>query len=426
MTYVFFSNNISGIGGEQQYILRKARFLRNNGYKVLFVVGNATSILLDELSTFRTIQIPEITLPFFYYPKCRVEKVFHLITSFIAKFKNSDLMLFESTTISNATWAELIAGYFNARSFVYEINGFPIKDPVIADFASFKLNRNELIGCSKNLCKMLFTNFPNLYDDHLNLYVNIPFNNSELTEDHTIAVKKNKNRNRIGILTVSRIEKGYLPYLIDEVKSVASIISNRKFTLTLVLSKRQGVEFNILRKKARNLPSNMSVTFLGPITPLPKSLFMDNDIFVGMGTSALSAISLGMPAIIASFESNLSAGILGVDIDDFGYFQNYNDSISFNILRLIKDENFMQEVRKKSIEFFRKEYYAPNVMKEFMSLITANIDKSIDQKYYEFRDIVLSPRSYIRKLILLIIGTKGYKKLVKCKGIISKLIDSIK
>jgi len=348
MNYVLITPNISGIGGAQQYILRKVRFLSQNGIRVVIVTGKDEDILLKELMKYPRSVIPEITFPLHMVSKKKATLISsHLIGTISKEFSSENGLVFDSATVGCGTWGEHIARRLNSPSFVYDVNGSPIRDRSLASFASFKFSRGELIGCSKYSNQKLFANYPEYYDESKNLFVNVPFDNSEIVDDTNGAVIE-KDPNTLRILTVSRIEKRYLAYLIGEVSKVANVIPNKTVELTMVLNRRQGKEFDILMKQSQNIPTNMKVSFLGPIVPLTKSIFVSHDLFVGGGTAALNAASMGVPIIISDACSSRSAGVFGVDIDYFGYAPIYDKTTANQIKRFLDDPQLLLEAPGKA------------------------------------------------------------------------------
>jgi glycosyltransferase involved in cell wall biosynthesis len=411
MDYVLITPNISGIGGAQQYTLRKLRFLSQNGISVVIVTGNDKDILLEELMKYSRCLIPEISFPLHMVSKKKAMLISSLLINALRKeFGSDERLIFDSATVGCATWSEHIARRLNSPSFVYDVNGSPIKDRALASFASFKFSRGELIGCSRYSNQKLFANFPEYYDESKNLYVNVPFDNSEIVDD-TNGAAISKDPNTIKILTVSRIEKEYLTFLIGEVSKVAQAIPNKTVELTMVLSRRNGKEFGILEKQSLNVPENMKVSFLGPIVPLTRSIFISHDLFVGGGTAALNAASMSVPTIINDAYSNRSAGVFGVDIDYFGYAPIYDKTTASQIERFLDDPQLLSEASKKGFQLFVEEFDSSAVMTKFMEHVERIMKQ--EPEYYSFDKISLSGREKLKKAVMSIAGVKGYDFLVK-------------
>jgi glycosyltransferase involved in cell wall biosynthesis len=411
MNYVLITPNISGIGGAQQYTLRKLRFLSQNGIRVVIVTGNDKDILLEELLNYPRRVIPEVSFPLHMVSKKKAMLIStDLIDTLRKEFGSDERLLFDSATVGCGTWGDYIAGRVNSSSFTYDVNGLPIRDGALASFASSKFSRGELLGCSKYSNQKLFANFPEYYDESKNLYVNVPFDNSEIVDD-TKGTEFSKDPNTLRILTVSRIEKRYLAYLIGEVSKVAQIIPDKTIELTMVLSRRHGKEFDLLKKQSLDIPKNMKVSFLGPIVPLTKSLFLTHDIFVGVGTASLNAISLGVPTIVADFNSDKSIGILGIDAEDFGYAPIKDITISQQIQRFLDNPTLFMEASERGLSLFQEEYESSAVMTKFMEHVERIMKQ--EPEYYSFDKISLSGREKLKKAVMSIAGVKGYDFLVK-------------
>jgi len=409
ITYIIFVMYLSGIGGGQLYTLRKATFMKKKGYEILVICGKKDPIELDQLNEFRIFEAREFLNNYFVFRKASSDAAIDRVADFISKNANGEIII-ESTDIIRSVWADKIASRLQARYFVYDISGSPIRSFEIARFASFKFRKKQLIGCSKYSNQKLFANFPEYYDESKNLYVNVPFDNSEIVDD-TKGAEFSKDPNTLKILTITRIEKKYLTYLIGEVSKVAQIIPNKTLELTMVLSRRKGKEFDILEKQSLNVPKNMKVSFLGPIVPLTKSLFLTHNVFVGVGTASLNAISLGVPTIVADFNSDKSIGILGIDAKDFGYAPINDITISQQIQRFLDNPTLFLEASEAGLRLFQKEYESSAVMNKFME----NVERIMKQEpeYYSFDKISLSGREKLKKALMSIAGVKGYDFLVR-------------
>lgn len=410
MKYILLVHELSEIGGGQLYVLRKAFFLKSQGYEVRIVTGRKEPLRLKELDHYPVLTQTELLYEHQLYSYRALSKIFDGMQSFISSRFVEDPCLLEATSVRFGLFADNVAKKLGVRYFVYDISGAPLRKREQAKFAAFKLSRGELLGCSKYSNQKLFANFPEYYDESKNLYVNVPFDNSEIVDD-TKGTEFSKDPNTLRILTVSRIEKRYLAYLIGEVSKVAQIIPDKTIELTMVLSRRHGKEFDLLKKQSLDIPKNMKVSFLGPIVPLTKSLFLTHDIFVGVGTASLNAISLGVPTIVADFNSDKSIGILGIDAEDFGYAPIKDITISQQIQRFLDNPTLFMEASERGLSLFQEEYESSAVMTKFMEHVERIMKQ--EPEYYSFDKISLSGREKLKKAVMSIAGVKGYDFLVK-------------
>lgn len=409
--YLIITTSTAGIGGAELYVLRKAQFMSKKGYKVLIITAKSKPLMIRDFQNFPVLTEPSVSYPCYWFTRSYIKKAITRMTEFVLDCgATSDGLFVESTYKGNSTWAELLSRKLNVRSLIYETNGLDTKEKTLANFLAFKAKRGELLGCSRFSNQKLFANFPEYYDERKNLYVNVPFDNSEIVDD-TKGTVFSKDPNTLRILTVSRIEKKYLIYLIGEVSKVAQVIPNKTIELTMVLSRRKGKEFSILEKQSMNLPENLKVSFLGPIVPLSKSLFLTHNVFVGMGTASLNAISMGMPTILADSKSNLSTGVLGVDVDYFGYAPAYESTIAEQLQRFLDNPTLFMEASERGLSLFQEEYESSAVMNKFMEHVERIMKQ--EPEYYSFDKVSLSGREKLKKAVMSIAGVKGYDFLAK-------------
>lgn len=414
MNYVMFCYDLSDIGGGQEYVLRKARHQKEKGNNVLLVTAKAKPLLLDGLSEFKIIEAPQIAAPYYLFGYNQTMKVVNQIIEFIKQSEIKDQVVFiESASINIGVWAEMVAERLKGVSLIYDLGGSVIKKRQLAEFASYKLQKKELIGCSEFLLPKLFSNFPEYLPDGSNDYLNIPFETGNETRDYSFSPKNNPFKNgQVNIFTISRIAKPYLFPLVQEIGVVASTKPEFSFVLTLVLDKREGAIFKTLKTHVPASLSNLRVEFVGPLVPLPDELFQTNNIFVGMGTAALNAISYGIPTIIQKFDSEMSAGILGLDVNYFGYSPTYEKPVSEHVIRLLEEKDLFSKASERGYELFKKSFDLVSVMDKFDSIIDVHLKKD-RRDYFVPVSPTLSPKEAVIKILINAIGYKAFKKIFR-------------
>lgn len=406
LNYVIFCQNISRIGGAQHYVLWKAKYLRGKGFNVLLITTEAEPLLLHDFLEFDYLVIPETIYPFYLFSK-QVQKITsERIKAFIETNSSPRCgIIFESINMASGTWSERVAKIFNSTSLIYEVNGAPILNETLAKFAGQKILKKELKGCSRFLLDSLMKNFPQFYDPGLNDHINIPFEEKAVEHSNNNFSFPKVDDNAIGILTISRVAKGFLGELIKEVCILFEEKKNRKFFLTLVLNKKSGKEVQALKKLAFHAPRNLEVIFLGPLVPMPSALFKKHNIFVGQGTAALHAISNGLPSVIVSSKTGMAAGIFGIDVFDFGYFQNYDSKVSALLSNLINQPEFLEKAKIEGLKVFQDEFSEEAISGKFRKWIIECVEKH-ERDYLDFDSVSLNLKEKIKKLLVTIFGAK--------------------
>lgn len=79
-------------------------------------------------------------------------------------------------------------------------------------------------------------------------------------------------------------------------------------------------EKDLLVKYSKSDIANLKIVFTGYIKELGKDIFNVSDVFVGMGTASINAISQRCIALnIDPSRNNMCSGIFGIDTNNFGY-----------------------------------------------------------------------------------------------------------
>jgi hypothetical protein len=419
--YIFVTPNISFIGGAQLYIKRKCDYLVKNNYIPLIITGNNLNILIPELSKYTQLMIEGIMFsPIFFSLKKRkiiIAKIANWI-KIICNQSNNIIIESHDDISTTALWGELIAEKLKIINICYFLREVElIKIPVIyQEFAKFKLAKKELIAITEKSMQIMFENIKNI-DCFENSYINIPFDKDEIVKNDNLIKPflNNINNSSFVISTVSRLEKEYLHKLIESVCKIAKKDSKNVFTLIIVGDSKNKNLLKKFKMKYKSTYKNLKIVFTGYINPLPDIFFRRTDIFVGMGTSVINSISQGCATICFDPITNLSAGILGVDLRNFAYNDRENENIlEYDISKLLYNKKLLKEAKIRGKKLFEEEYSNEIVMKKFMDLVNDRLKYS-ERKYFNivnFKDkIYLKEKAKI--FIFKIIGQKGYLFLIK-------------
>ncbi len=249
----------------------------------------------------------------------------------------------------------------------------------------FKYKRGELFGTSK---ESLINIFENEVINNFNQFINVSFDPKELYEFSTPLISNLGLLNdAITVTTISRLEKGYLNTLVKSVIDYSVKNSRQKINFIIgggTVHKR--IEEDLMENSlsmAKNIP-NLNIIFTGYISKLGKDLFEKTDIFVGMGTSSINAISQGCATLIVNPNTGKTTGVFGVDTENFAYPTDKGRvfEIEEKLFELINDRNKMLTAKENGRILFNKEF-TNNVSFEKLDFLLRNSDKKED--YYNYR-----------------------------------------
>ncbi|GEM_PF-2800281 len=384
--YVLFLNTISEIGGAELYVLRKARFLENNGFKVYIVTGKAQNIRFTEFYDYEFLEIKEIVISPNLFCKNEISGILERILAFI-HYQEQDEIFVESHQIYPAMWAEIFAQKVNRVNLVYCITPFRVNGYIIREFYHKKLRNDELLGCNESYIPETFGN------GFKNNYLNIPFDPNEIekvSNQDTVLGKDNVSdvaleSRDISILTISRIQKTYIAQSIIDLSDFCKKYPDTSVKYNLVLSENNGSEYDklkILIDKVK--PNNLDIELNGPVLKLTDTIFKGYDLFIGMGTAVLNAVSMGLPSLVVDYKNNRYYGFFGYDYHEFGSgIRPAEKGLDYFLKQVLNKEVDLDEVRKKAMDYFLENYESDKVNRRFLEY-QYNINKKADKKYFKF------------------------------------------
>lgn len=344
--YLIFTYEICNLGGGQLYVQRRAKYLTEKGFDVRVVVffhDPSYFPLENDFSGIPFYVIPEMGRTSSCLTNSKVNNIIGDLLNMLGK--NDDIYI-ESHTLTLIEWGELVAMRCQAKHLAY-----PLAEPIISNYFfnpgkkifSYKLINNQFYGCTSVSLKQIFgkTNVPSNY-------VNIGFKASELNERCFPQIPYDKNNSDFVISTVGRLEKQYIEPLIEACIKFSDFFPNQHIVLIIGGgSKIQGRE-EYLKRIYGNLNKNLEVIFTGYIERLGKDIFNMSDVFVGMGTASLNAISQGCLTINVdpNNEMKFASGFFGIDTNNFAYSESGK---VFDISEKLKEAYLMNPEKRQMI-----------------------------------------------------------------------------
>lgn len=319
--YIIITRRVSNMGGAQLFVLRRALHLTEKGYSVCIIVGehNEYYPLEEKFRNFTIVLAPEIRYCIARRSKKQQEVI---LKRLLDRVGSADSFFIESHTLTGIEWGELLAARCNAKHLAY-----PLTEPRVSDFRfqpgkrifREKLNKGEFYGCTS-------TSLADIFEDkdvpaH---FVNIGFDESELVDTSTPAIDYNKQITDFVITTVSRFEKTYIEHLADATAEIARKHPCQRFVLLIAGGSPNQSRVDYLTNNYNSGKyglDNLSIKYLGFIHTLGKDFFQLTDVFVGMGTASINAISQQCITINIDPHDGMkyASGFFGIDTRNFAY-----------------------------------------------------------------------------------------------------------
>lgn len=349
LKYLILTFNVCNMGGGQLYVLRRANYLRERGYDVSIVVtfDNGFFPLEKEFRGFPIFYIPEIGRCILELSEKKINEIIDGLRTRIGVYKS---LLIESHTLQTAEWGEFIAYKLRGKHLIYTLAEPQVKRYIFNPGKRIfydKLEKGQFYGCSSMSLYRIFGK-----DIKKNRYVNIGYDENELTETCVPDISYLKGKDDFVITTVTRLDKLYVEPLINDTILLAKEHSEKEITLIIAGgSKTPGREeylFTTYSSEKLKL-NNLHVIFTGYIKNLGKDIFRLTDVFVGMGTASINAISQYCISINIDPTNNLlpASGIFGVDTNNFAYSENGKH---FSIIEKLEEVYKLDHVERKRIQ----------------------------------------------------------------------------
>lgn len=330
MKYIILTNVItgSGIGGGGVYVRNKIKFLNENNIDVTAfssMHGNGDKTIFPELKMFEENIIHELRYPPNYFSKRKINKVINKILKIINP-QNEEIVV-ESLHVNQALWGEILAEKCNGKNFVYligEITDNKLFSNSMLNYFDFKHKRRELASITEKSLEFLFKGYKKIKENE-NYYLNAVCIN--VVEDYDNPIIDNIKKADYNIASIGRLEKPYVPYMIDQVKKFASRYVDKQVQLVLIGSASTEEMEKMIRDKFANV-NNVSLLITGNMFPIPKSLFPKMDVFISSAGSAYVSYYEKTPTISIDANDNMPIGIVGYTTKNVLFRQDENAEIT--------------------------------------------------------------------------------------------------
>lgn len=399
--YIIITGRLDHIGGSELYTLRRIKYLQNRGFGTLVITSSfkKEEVLLKELENFNIIELKNIQ----YNEKKYINRLENNLKDQYKKIYIETHCFWE--------FGEKLAQRLKTINFIYLMAEQPFFNFPNKRFFLEKLKNDEIIGVSEETLRISFGEEWKK-GNYKNNYVNISFDKEEIQSDKNREkiYKLEKNEENIRILTVSRFEKTYIEELIKDVLKISKKYKNKSFELILIGdSSNREIRINLIEKYKNT--SNLKIRFLGYITPLFSELYENLDLFVGMGTALINAVSFECISLGIDARNNRTSGFFGRDIKTFGYHSSDKTVSIFEKIEefiLMKKEE-KDQIKKKSKKLYEENFGFLNTMQKLDSYI-------LNEEKYKKITYTMPKREYKYYIKIILFKLKVLNILLKIKN----------
>lgn len=404
--YVLFASCIKDMGGGQMYLRNRCVDMQEKGWEVDLFSAQRGTIFIPELKKYDYF-IPELGFDFYLFSKSKVEKIITQILNVIMD-KQYDEIIFESSCLSESTWAEIIAERCGARHFCYILQEYnPISSINDQEFVKFKYGRKELAGIAPSSLYDMFFPFSPIEKDK-SFFLPAPCNNVVEDIEHSFINTVNWKDYKYVVGCLSRIDK---PFVIPALHDFINYVKHRsdKFLLLMIGGAPEGTSFeNNIRKLFKPI-NNVDILITGYLFPVPLKLLRVCDVFFTSAGSSWVCMHAGVPTITYDGLDFRPIGILGKTTNS-SLYRSDNEPIQ-DLATLMDDVllNKMYHKETASLSLDKPDFSAHD-------LFIASLPS--DKAYYSFNSIQLTKSEKKLSFSLRILGAERYFQL----GVIKKRI----
>ena len=384
--YIFMTSNIYLVGGIQNYVASKIKYLKKNDWQVyvFFCSGDNGDCPYNILNEYRDMEIKELVLYPGAWTRNIVNETLNKMVSFL--FSTDGDIIVESHNSILALWGELLAERLNAKHMCFICNEtFDSKYDCFREnipFFEFKYKRKELYGIQKNSLLNLFGEPKYLtYNEDFVFIAAIDGSVQDVFNKQVSCMKMQD----INICFVGR-EKKLFHEILCGVKEFAIKHSSNTIQFVIVgkVSEKRIEITNIF-----DGVKNICVNYLGDLVPIPRELFEKVDVVIATSGCACVAATENVPVIVADAIHHKAIGVLGYTTEERIFSKE-----KFEYVEVLEDVLFNDLCNNK-------EFHLPEIIMDDSSNHYRNhflyVEKSNTEKEY-YQDVMNANRNYYKCL----------------------------
>ena len=376
--YVFIAMSIAGIGGGQQYMSNKTRYLSDNGYEVRVFSGKMGKIVVENLKPYQGYIIPELFYSPGVFTEKRREKTLCKMIESLPHADDEDNIVVECNSIENAKWGELLAERLHCKSVIFNLQEKHNYSKSERDFLQYKLNRRELLGINKYSIGIMLKSPSFECQQHM---VFKPMCSNSVQDCDDNVSKLFSPDIDIRIASIGRTDKAYVVPFFKSFVEYVSLHNDKRFELVFIGAATKKL-INRIISIAQKV-SNLHLCFTGALYPIPRQIFSAVDIFISASGSATTSFNEKRPTIRIHPSTAQVCGIMG-----YNYFNGVNTQ--FDVIEGYSLENAIDDILVKKVEI----RYDDVMSGQFLIAMCNEYERQLsissaqsEQMYYDVRQI---------------------------------------
>lgn len=347
--YVFLTQSISGITGNQRYVNNKCKLLRELGWDVIVLWDyNISPVQLEYVKCFDNEKYIHHELKFYpsWYSPQRRKKIVDRLASVVG---DADQIVIESNKLELGAWGELLAKKLHCKHINFvTTEKIQIQNKETFAYCFAKLQRHEFFTINEAAVKYLFSKFIEI--EHPEDYYWSATAGVEV-EEYPFPDFDNFPQADYTITSFGRT-KGFFPYMLKEIKQFVSKYPDKQFNLFFLGGISNESEIR------EGVTANNTHVVISPheVEVVPRQVFTKSDVVIAAAGCAWLSATNGCKTISMDVNRKKPLGLLlftTLDSNTYsGKYENEKSLIEWLQAILIEKVVFNKMETKKSTRIF--------------------------------------------------------------------------
>lgn len=392
------TSNLHVVGGQQLYVISKAKWLKNNGYRVNIIAAAKGEIYINDLMQYKDNIIEELSIIPHWFNRRKRNNIIEKVIKIIGRV--DDDIIIESSNQTISVWGEIIAKRLDAKHLFFSLqekNTFRRKS--LYEFLIYKLKRGELAGIKEEAFRTVFKyNWKSV--PRLRAYM------SNIPEDYEYELLDKLKPARYTIGMIGRLGK---PFVLPVIKEINEFVSHHKddsFNLIMIGGSSNKKNYKRIKSYCEKT-DNLNLYVTGFIYPIPLQLIQIPDIFISSAGSSIISAHYNKITISIDSQDYNPIGVLGVTTQNTIYRDSDEPIMKLDDLLadVLINGKYKQEEINLKVSILNPDY--SNHI-EFLNKSADTID------YYDFD--FDKPKYKVGQFIINCLGVTGIKNLKRLKS----------